>query len=81
MEKPWLVYILKCSDGTYYTGITNDLAKRVAKHDSGRGAKYTRTRTPVILMYAKPVGSMVDAMKEERRIKKLPRHKKELLFC
>lgn len=81
MEKPWLVYILKCSDGTYYTGITNDLAKRVAKHNSGRGAKYTRTRAPVILMYAKPVGSMVDAMKEERRIKKLSREQKELLFC
>ncbi len=80
MEKPWLVYILKCSDGSYYTGITNDLAKRVEKHNSGRGAKYTRTRTPVILMYAKPVGTMVDAMREERRIKKLTREQKEKLF-
>jgi putative endonuclease len=75
-----LVYILKCSDGTYYTGITNDLAKRVAKHNAGRGAKYTRTRYPVVLMYAKPVGTMVDAMREERRIKKLSRRGKELLF-
>jgi putative endonuclease len=80
LEKPWLVYILKCSDGSYYTGITNDLAKRVEKHNSGRGAKYTRTRTPVILMYAKPVGTMVDAMREERRIKKLTREQKEKLF-
>jgi len=81
VEKPWLVYIVKFSDGTYYTGITNDLAKRIAKHNSGRGAKYTRTRTPVFVMYAKPIGSMVDAMKEERRIKKLTREQKELLFC
>lgn len=81
VDKPWVVYILQCADETYYTGITNDLAKRVAKHDSGKGAKYTRTRTPVILMYAKPIGTMVDALKEERRIKKLTRKQKELLFC
>jgi predicted GIY-YIG superfamily endonuclease len=80
LEKPWLVYIVKCSDGTYYTGITNDLAKRIAKHNAGRGAKYTRTRRPVYLMYAKPIGSMVDALKEERRVKKLTRAEKEKLF-
>lgn len=74
------MYILKCSDGSYYTGITNDLAKRVEKHNTGRGAKYTRTRTPVIVTYVKSIGSMVDAMREERRIKKLTRAQKEKLF-
>ena len=77
----WLVYIVECSDGTYYTGITNDLAARVAKHNSGRGARYTSTRAPVILRYTKPAGTMSQALKEERRIKKLSRKEKELLFC
>jgi predicted GIY-YIG superfamily endonuclease len=80
LEKPWLVYILKCSDGSYYTGITNDLSKRVEKHNTGKGAKYTRARTPVIVMYARLIGTMVDAMREERRIKKLTRKQKEKLF-
>ena len=80
MDKVWLVYILQCSDGTYYTGITNDLSKRFTKHNSGKGAKYTRTRTPVILMYFKSIGTMGEALREERRIKKMSRKKKESLF-
>ncbi len=77
----WLVYILECADGTYYTGITNNLAERIAKHNSGKGARYTSVRRPVVLRYAKPAGNMSQALREERRIKKLPRAEKELLFC
>ena len=50
----WTVYILSCADGTLYTGITNDLPRRLAQHEAGRGAKYTRGRGPFSLLYAEP---------------------------
>ena len=49
MEKQWVLYILECKDGTYYTGITDDLPRRLAAHRSGKGAKYTRGRGPLLL--------------------------------
>jgi putative endonuclease len=73
----WCVYMVSCSDGTLYTGITNDLAKRMEAHNSGRnGARYTQSRRPVQLVYSENVASKSAAAKVEYRIKKLPRSKK-----
>ena len=70
------VYIVKCNDGTLYTGISNNVDNRVAKHNSGTGAKYTKTRLPVHLVYTKVIGTKSDALKEEYRIKQLSRSEK-----
>lgn len=70
-------YILKCSDGTFYTGYTNDLKKRVACHNSGKGAKYTKTRLPVSLVYFERFENKREAMSREWFIKhKLSRKEK-----
>lgn len=74
------VYILKCADATLYTGYTNDLQKRVEAHSSGKGAKYTRGRRPVELVWSKDFESKSLALKEEYRIKQLKRKDKEKLF-
>jgi putative endonuclease len=76
----WFCYILECSDGTLYTGITNDLGKRVHKHNSGKGAKYTKTRLPAILKWSVQCSNKSEASKLEWKIKKLPRSKKLILF-
>ncbi len=73
-------YIVQCSDGTYYTGWTNDLEKRIAAHNSGKGAKYTKTRTPVILAYCEKFETKEEAMRREYAIKQLKRKKKEALI-
>jgi len=70
------VYIVKCNDGTLYTGISNNVDSRVAKHNSGTGAKYTKTRRPVRVVYTKVIGTKSDALKEEYRIKQLSRSEK-----
>ena len=76
----WYVYMVQCSDGTLYTGITNDLEKRITAHNSGKdGARYTRGRRPVKLVYAEKTGSKSAAARQERRIKKLDRAQKILL--
>ena len=77
---PWVVYVVQCSDGSLYTGITNDLAKRVAAHNSGKGAKYVRSRLPVVLRYAKVVGTRGRAAQEEANIKSLSRSEKLALI-
>lgn len=79
----WIVYILTCSDGTYYTGITNDLTRRLAQHQAGTASRYTRSRLPVSLAASAEVSSKSKALKTERRIKALPRQKKLgfLLSC
>ena len=69
-------YILQCSDGTYYTGWTNNLEKRIAKHNSGKGAKYTRGRLPVTLVYYEEYNDKRDAMRREYQIKQLSRKEK-----
>lgn len=74
--KQWVVYILRCSDETLYTGITNDLEARVAKHNEGTGAKYTRSRRPVVPVWFKAVESKSEAAKLEIQIKKLSRSEK-----
>lgn len=67
----YFVYILRCSDGSLYTGITNDLDRRLKAHNSGRGAKYTRTRTPVELVYREAVPDKPSALRRELQIKSL----------
>jgi len=79
--KPWYVYILKCSDGTLYTGITNDLEARLKKHNSGKGAKYTRGRTPVEIVHSQQLADKSTALKVECEIKKKTRAQKLSLIA
>ena len=74
--KPWYLYIVECRDGTFYTGITTDIKKRIDAHNSGRGAKYTRGRGPVKLMHLRRYMDRSAASKAEYKIKKLKRGKK-----
>ena len=74
------VYILECSDGSWYTGWTNDLEQRIRAHNSGAGAKYTRSRRPVTLVYAASFPTKEEAMREEWRIKQLTRDEKLALI-
>lgn len=69
----WTVYILRCADDTLYTGITNDLENRLAMHESGKGAKYLRGRTPFVLSYTEGHPTKSDALKRELEIKGLSR--------
>jgi putative endonuclease len=72
-------YIVECSDGTYYTGWTTDPARRVAAHNKGRGAKYTKMRLPVKLVYVEEQPDRISALKRELAIKRLGRKGKEKL--
>ena len=74
--KKWYVYILRCTDGTLYTGSTDDVTRRVAVHNSGKGAKYTRGRTPVEVVYTEECESYSAALKREYAIKQLSRQEK-----
>jgi putative endonuclease len=77
----WMVYMVRCSDGTLYTGITRDLKKRIAAHNCGKnGARYTRSRRPVKLVYAAEVESKSAASRLEYRIKKLTSGEKNRLI-
>jgi len=73
------VYIVECKNGTYYTGYTGDLEKRLKMHNSGKGAKYTRDRRPVKLVWSKEYGYFKPAFKLEKRIKTLTRLQKQSL--
>ena len=73
------VYVLECADGSFYTGYTTDVERRVAEHDAGEGAKYTRGRAPVELIYKERFESRSAAMKREYEIKQLSRARKERL--
>ncbi len=72
----WTVYILQCADGTLYTGITNDLEKRLAAHESGKGAKYTRGRGPLALIHRENYATRGEALSRELAIKALSREEK-----
>lgn len=77
MEKSnWVVYIVKCFDGSLYTGITNNLDKRIATHNAGKGARYTKARCPVILLKYFDVDTKSEALKLEYRIKQMSRIEK-----
>jgi putative endonuclease len=69
----WFCYLLECADGTLYTGITNDLDKRLAAHNSGTASKYTRSRLPVQLVYSEPHADRASASQREAALKKLSR--------
>lgn len=73
-------YILKCKDDTYYTGWTNNLEKRLKDHNDGRGAKYTKPRLPVVLVYYETFETKEEAMRREYAIKQLTRAEKEKLM-
>lgn len=73
-------YIVKCSDGTFYTGWTNDLTRRMEAHNQGRGAKYTKARRPVTLIYYETFETKEEAMKREYAIERLSRKEKEELI-
>lgn len=74
------IYIIECKDGTFYTGYTTDIKRRLKEHNSGDGAKYTRGRYPVKLRHQEVFSSRSQAQKREYQIKQLPREKKEELF-
>lgn len=74
------VYIVVCADGTYYTGSTGNLCKRIELHNKGRGAKYSRGKRPVELVYARKYRYYKNALNAEREIKKLTRRQKEALM-
>ena len=76
MEKCWSVYILRCGDGTLYTGITDDVFARLQAHQSGKGAKYTRGRGPLELVYTESCESHSAAAKREWQIKQLKKSEK-----
>ncbi len=75
------VYILKCGDGSFYCGYTNDVKKRLEKHKSGKGAKYTRSRLPLELVFVEKYNDKSQALKREYEIKKLSRSQKEKLVA
>ena len=76
MERKWFVYILNCADGTLYTGITNDLDRRIKAHNVGTASKYTRVRRPVSIVYSEEVETKGDALRRELQIKRLTRSEK-----
>ena len=78
---PWLVYLLRCSDGSLYTGITNDLPKRLKAHAAGKASRYTRSRLPVRQVYSEPQRSKSAALKREAAIKRLRRAEKDRLVA
>jgi len=75
------VYIVRCADGTLYTGYARDPQARAAAHNCGRGAKYTAGRTPVTLVYAEKFRTLGRALKREHEVKRLTRREKELLIA
>lgn len=75
------VYVLRCKDGTLYTGWTNDLEKRLAAHNAGQGAKYTRGRGPVTLVWRQGFATRGEALAREAALKKLTRAQKEALVA
>ena len=76
----WYLYILRCGDGSLYTGITTDVARRLEAHRQGKGAKYTRGRGPLELAYQEECGTHSQALKREYAVKRLPRQEKEMLI-
>lgn len=78
-ERAWSVYILRCGDGSLYTGIAKDVTARLAKHAAGKGAAYTRTHLPVQLLYREDAYTRSEALVREAAIKTFPRPKKEAL--
>ena len=81
MEREWELYILLCGDGTLYTGIARDARKRLEMHQRGKGARYTRGRGPLRLVYREKCDSHTQALRREMAVKKLTRAQKEALIA
>ncbi|MEF9918782.1 MAG: GIY-YIG nuclease family protein [Eubacterium sp.] len=79
MDKHY-IYIVECKDNSYYTGWTTDIEKRLKAHNTGKGAKYTKPRRPVVLVYHETFDNKSDALKREAAIKKLTRNQKQKLI-
>jgi predicted GIY-YIG superfamily endonuclease len=75
----WVVYILECADGTLYVGVTNDLERRVAAHAAGKGARYTRGRSPLRVVHVEAAPTRGDAQRREAAIRRLSREAKRAL--
>ena len=80
LNSEWYFYIVRCKDNSFYSGMTNDLTKRIEEHNNGTGAKYTHSRKPVALVYSEKCSSASEARKREAQVKKWPRAKKEELI-
>ena len=80
MDKLWYLYILECGDGSLYTGITDDVQKRLSAHNSGKGAKYTRGRRPLIVRYSEECTSHSAALRREIEVKRMTRTEKLALI-
>lgn len=80
MGKEWFLYILRCGDGSLYTGITVDVPRRLAAHRSGKGAKYTRGRGPLALVYTEKCADHSQALRREREVKALSKDGKQKLI-
>ena len=76
-RRAWCLYLVKCADGTLYTGVTNDLHRRIDQHNSGTASRYTRSRLPVELVYREGCRDKSGALKKECRMKSLSRRAKE----
>lgn len=76
----WSLYILKCGDGSLYTGVTNDIDRRFLAHQQGKASRYTRTRRPVVLVYQEECGSRSQALTRECAVKSLSRPRKDELI-
>lgn len=79
-REPWFLYILCCRDGTFYTGVAKDLARRFKMHNDGKASRFTRTRRPVELLYQEKCANRTAALIRECAVKALPRKKKEELI-
>ena len=81
IDKPWFLYVVKCSDNSYYTGVTTDIRRRLREHNTtNRGSKYTKTRRPVKLVYSVVYDSQSEAQKAEYSFKQLTRSRKESII-
>ncbi|MBI4423627.1 MAG: GIY-YIG nuclease family protein [Elusimicrobia bacterium] len=78
--REWAVYVVECRDGSLYTGVAKDVLARVAKHNAGKGAAYTRARRPVALRYQEPGLTRSQALVREAAVKRLPRPRKKALL-
>lgn len=81
MEKPWSIYIVECRDGKLYTGISNDVPKRIATHNKGKGCRFTKYRCPVKLVYTEGLGTKSAARKKELQVQGLTRSRKLALIA
>lgn len=79
-QQTYFVYLVRCADGTLYTGYTTDIARRLRAHNNGKGAKYTKTRRPVELVYSESHATLSDALKREYQIKRLRKSAKHALI-